>query len=72
MFGSYSVEFAVGLIVLCTAGALWVYLLRAFQRTPLPALLRPAMAAELSAVLEIALLAFGLAALIDGAAKFAV
>ena len=72
MFGSYSFEFAVGVVFLCIAAALWFYLLRAFRRTPLPAVLRPAMAAELSTVLEIALLAFGFAALIDAAAKVAV
>ena len=69
MFGSYYVEFVAGLCFLAVAVLLWRYLLNAFRHEPLPFFLRSEMAAEISTVLEIALLAFGAAALIDGAAK---
>jgi hypothetical protein len=69
MLGSYQVEFVAGLAILAAAALLWRYLLSAFRRVPVPFLLRSSMAAELSAVLEIALLAFGVAALIDAAVK---
>lgn len=69
MFGSYQVEFVAGLAILGTAAILWRYLLHAFRKQPVPLLLRSNMAAELSAVLEIALAAFGAAALIDAAVK---
>jgi len=69
MLGSYQAEFVLGLAILAVAALLWRYLLFAFRRVPVPFLLRSGMAAELSAVLEIALLAFGCAALIDAAVK---
>jgi len=69
MFGSYQVEFVIGLAILAVAVLLWRYLLSAFRRVPVPYILRSTMAAELSTVLEIALLAFGVAALIDAAVK---
>lgn len=71
MFGSYQFEFVAGLAILGIAALLWRYLLTAFRKAPPPLLLRSGMAAELSAVLEIALLAFGTAALIDAAVKAA-
>jgi tellurite resistance protein TehA-like permease len=69
MFGSYYAEIAVGLGFLAAAVLLLRYLHYAFRHEPLPLLLRGDMAAQLSAVLEVALLAFGAAALIDAAAK---
>jgi hypothetical protein len=69
MFGSYQVELVFGLAILAAAALLWRYLLSAFRRVPPPLLLRSSMAAELSTVLEVALLAFGCAALIDVAVK---
>lgn len=69
MFGSYYTEIAVGLGFLVAAALLLRYLHYAFRHEPLPLLLRGDMAAQLSAVLEVALLAFGAAALIDAAAK---
>lgn len=70
MFGSYFyIELVVGLAFLAAAAILWRYLLHAFRRERPPFLLRTNMAAEVSTVLEIALLAFGVAALIDFAVK---
>ena len=69
MFGSYYVELGFGLAFLCIAAGLWRYLLYAFRRVPVPALFRNSMAAELSTVMEIALLAFGTAFVIDAAVK---
>ena len=69
MFGSSYFEIGTGVVVLVLAGALWRFLLYAFRRQPAPVFLRSAMAAEVSTVLEIALLAFGGAYLIDGLAK---
>lgn len=69
MFGSYQAEFIAGLAILGAAAFLWRYLLTAYRKVPPPLLLRSDMAAELSAVLEIALVAFGVAALIDAAVK---
>lgn len=69
MFGSYQAEFVVGLAILAVAALLWRYLLSAFRRVPVPLFLRSNMAAELSTVAEIALLAFGVAALIDATVK---
>lgn len=69
MFGSYQVEFIAGLAILAAAVIIWRYLLTAFRKVPLPLLLRADMAAEISAVVEIALLAFGVTALIDAAVK---
>jgi hypothetical protein len=69
MLGSYQVEFVAGLAILAVAALLWRYLLFAFRRVPVPLLLRSNMAAEFSTVLEIALLAFGCAALIDAVVK---
>lgn len=69
MFGSSFAEFGLGITFLVAAGVLWRYLLHTFRHEPLPLLFRGEMAAELSAVLEIALLAFGAAALIDAAVK---
>lgn len=68
MFGSYF-ELAIGLTAIALAAALWRYLVYAFRRIPVPFFLRSGMAAELSAVLEIALLAVGLAYVVDGLAK---
>ena len=65
MFGSYYLELAVGLAILGFAAALWLYLLRAYRRAVVPSLLRSDMAAQLSAVAEIALLALGTAYVID-------
>ncbi len=70
MSGSVPAEFAFGLVLLGLAAVLWRYLLHAFRRQPLPLLLRSEMAAPLSTVVEVALLAFGCAALIDATAKF--
>jgi hypothetical protein len=69
MLGSYQAEFVIGLAILGVAALLWRYLLSAFRRVPVPYLLRSNMAAELSTVFEIALLAFGVAALIDATVK---
>lgn len=69
MIGSYYTEIALGLGFLAAAVLLLRYLHYAFRHEPLPLLLRGDMAAQLSAVLEVALLAFGAAALIDAAAK---
>ena len=69
MLGSYQVEFLVGFAILGVAALLWRYLLSAFRRVPPPLFLRSNMAAELSTVLEIALFAFGVAALIDATVK---
>jgi len=66
MFGSYFLELAAGASILVVAVFLWRYLLQAFRRSPLPVLLRPAMAAEMSTILEIALLALGTSFVIDG------
>jgi len=69
MFGSYYAEFALGLVFLAVAAGFWVMLLRIFRHPVVPVVFRGTMAAELLTVLEIALLAFGLAALIDAVAK---
>lgn len=69
MFGSYYAEIAVGFGFLAAAAFLLRYLHQAFRHEPVPLLLRGDMAAQLSAVLEVALFAFGAAALIDAAAK---
>ncbi|GAB4353131.1 MAG: hypothetical protein Kow00114_02180 [Kiloniellaceae bacterium] len=69
MFGSYYAEFAIGLGFLAAAALLLRYFYHAFRHKPVPLLLRGDMVAELSAVLEVALVAFGVAALIDAAAK---
>ena len=69
MFGSYFAEFGLGIAFLIAAVVLWRYLLHVYRHEPLPFLFRAEMAAELSAVIEIALLAFGAAALIDAIAK---
>jgi hypothetical protein len=69
MFGSIPAEFTFGLVLLALAAVLWRFLLRAFRRQPLPLLLRSEMAAPLSTVVEVGLLAFGCAALIDATAK---
>jgi len=69
MFGSYYTEIGVGLAFLAAAVLLLSYLHHAFRHEPVPLLLRGDMAAQLSAVLEVALLAFGAAALIDAATK---
>jgi hypothetical protein len=69
MFGSSFAEFGLGVGFLVAAVLLWRYLLHAFRQQPLPFVFRAEMAGELSAVLEIALLAFGAAALIDAAVK---
>ncbi len=67
MFGSYYAEFALGLVFLAVAAGFWVLLLRIFRRPVVPAPFRGEMAAQISTVLEIALLAFGLAAMLDAA-----
>jgi hypothetical protein len=69
MFGSYYLELAVGLAFLGVAAVLWGYLLRAFRRKPLPALLSYGMAGEISTIVEVALLAFGTVATIDALAR---
>jgi len=69
MFGSSFAEFGVGIAFLVAAALLWRYLLHAFRKQPLPAVFRAEMAGELSAVAEVALLAFGTAAVIDAAVK---
>lgn len=69
MFGSYQVELAIGLAAIIIAVVLWRYLLRAFRRVPVPFLLRSDMAAEVSAVVEIALLSIGFAYLVKGLAE---
>jgi cytoskeletal protein RodZ len=65
MFGSYYLELAVGVAILGLAGVLWFYLLRASRSAVVPSLLRSDTAAQLSAVVEIVLLAFGTAYVID-------
>lgn len=69
MFGSYYAELALGVVFLAVAVGFWLLLLRIFRRPVTPVLFRSTMAAELSTVLEIALLAFGTAAVIDAVAK---
>lgn len=69
MFGSYFIELIAGIAVLALAALLWPVLLRAFRREPVPAFLRPALAAEISIVFEVALVAVGVSLLIDGVAK---
>ena len=71
MFGSYYAEFALGLVLLAAAAGFWVLLLRLFRSpaVPVPGPFRGDMAAQLSTIFEIALLAFGLAAVFDAAVK---
>jgi hypothetical protein len=65
MFGSYYAEFALGLVFLAVAAGFWVLLLRIFHRPVVPAPFRGEMVAQISTVLEITLLAFGVAAILD-------
>jgi len=69
MFWTSQGELLLGLAMLVAAVILWRYLLKAFRRQPPPFFLRFDMAAQLSVVVEIALLVFGLAALIDAGVK---
>jgi hypothetical protein len=67
MFGSYYAEFALGLMLLAVAAGLWVLLLRLFRRPAGPGPFRGEMAAQISTIFEIALLAFGLTTIFDAA-----
>lgn len=69
MFGSYYLETVAGLVALACAVLLWRYLVRGFRQTPRPALLRFEMAGELSSVIELALLVFGITYVVDGVVK---
>ena len=67
MFGSYYAEFALGLVFLAVAVGFWVLLLRIFRRPMVPAPFRGEIVAQISTILEITLLAFGLAAMFHAA-----
>lgn len=71
MFGSIYLELLIGLCLLGLVAVSWVYLLRASRRPVPPLILRSNFGGEVAAISEIALLAFGIAAIIDFLAKVA-
>ena len=69
MLGSLYLELLTGLALLAFVAVSWVYLLRASRRPVPPFILRSNFGGEVAAISEIALLAFGVAAVIDFFAK---
>ena len=69
MFGSVYLELVFGLGLLGLAVVSWVFLMRASRRPVPPLILRSSFGGEITTISEVALVAFGLAAIIDFLSK---
>ncbi len=69
MFGSVYLELILGLCLFGLAVGSWILLMRASRRPVPPLILRSNFGAEVTTISEVALVAFGLAAIIDFLSK---
>ncbi len=69
MFGSVYLELILGLALFGLAIGSWILLMRASRRPVPPLILRSNFGAEVTTISEVALVAFGLAAIIDFLSK---
>lgn len=69
MFGLAYLELVLGLVLLGLAIGSWIFLMRASRRPVPPLILRSSFGGEVTTISEVALVAFGVAAIIDFLSK---